>query len=255
MIGCDCAVCRSEDPRDKRMRPSILIELDSGLTLLVDTTPDLRMQALAHRLRRLDALLFTHSHFDHIAGLDETRRFNVLMGTPLPVFGDGPTLEDLARVFSYAFERGKPRGGGVPDLRLWTIGGPFCIAELEIVPVPIYHGTRTILGYRFGGLAYLTDCSGIPDASLALLRDLDTLVLDALRRRPHPTHFNLDQAVAMASRIGARQTLFTHIAHELGHADTCAALPAGMALAYDGLGLEIPHSPFPSPHSPVTINE
>lgn len=239
MIGCDCVVCRSDDPRDKRTRPSIVIELEAGVVILVDTTPDLRTQALAQRLRRLDAVLFTHSHIDHIAGLDETRRFNALSGAPLPVYGDAPTLADIRRIFSYAFEPDKPKGGGVPDLRLWTIGGPFCLAGLEIVPVPIHHGQRIILGYRFGAVAYLTDCSGIPDSSLDLLGGLEVLVLDALRRRPHPTHFNLDQAVAMARRIGARQTLFTHIAHELGHADTCAALPAGMALAYDGQALSV----------------
>jgi phosphoribosyl 1,2-cyclic phosphate phosphodiesterase len=240
MIGCDCEVCRSDDPRDKRMRPSIFIELEHGLTVLVDTTPDLRTQALTHGLRRVDALLFTHSHIDHVAGLDETRRFTAMSRAALPVYGDAPTLADIQRIFSYAFERGKPGGGGVPDLRLWTIGGPFCLAELDVIPVPIQHGHRMILGYRLGGLAYLTDCSGIPESSLALLGGVDTLVLDALRRRPHPTHFNLDQAVGMARRIGARRTFFTHIAHELGHAATCAALPAGMALAYDGLALTLP---------------
>jgi phosphoribosyl 1,2-cyclic phosphate phosphodiesterase len=239
MIGCDCAVCRSDDPRDKRTRSSIAVVLDDGTTTLVDTTPDLRTQALAQGLRRVDVVLYTHSHADHIAGLDEMRRFNVLSGGPIPIYADAPTLADVRRIFSYAFDSGLPRGGGVPDLRLWTIGGPFCLGRQEIVPVPILHGRRSILGFRFGALAYLTDCSAVPDSSFALLRGLEVLVLDALRRRPHPTHLTVDEATDLARRIGAGTTYFTHIAHDLGHAETSAALPAGMALAYDGLRLDI----------------
>jgi len=239
MIGCDCAVCRSEDPRDKRFRPCVFIETDAGQAILIDTPPDLRSQVLASGVRRLDGLLFTHAHMDHVAGLDETRRFNAINGGTLPVFADLATVADLRRIFSYAFDRRRHEGGGVPNLRLWPIGGPFCFGNVEIVPVPIFHGSRTILGYRIGAFAYLTDCSGIPDRSMELLGGLDTLVLDALRRRPHPTHFTVEQAVAMARRIGARRTWFTHIAHELGHAETCAGLPDGMALAYDGLALTV----------------
>ena len=239
MIGCDCLVCRSEDARDKRTRPSIVVELDNGMQVLVDTTPDLRTQALAHNLRRVDALLYTHSHADHVFGLDEIRRFNALGRSAMPIFGDAPTVADVRRIFSYAFDPDAPSGGGRPDLRLWTLGGPFCIGPQEIVPVPIWHGHRLILGYRFGGLAYLTDCSGIPEPSMALLQGLDVLVLDALRRRAHPTHFNVDQAVAMAQRLQARQTYFTHITHDLGHAETCAGLPPGITLAHDGLRIPI----------------
>ncbi|MEZ5320148.1 MAG: MBL fold metallo-hydrolase [Vicinamibacterales bacterium] len=240
MIGCDCPVCRSDDPRDNRTRPSIYLELDDDRRVLVDTTPDLRTQALRHDLRRVDAILYTHAHVDHVMGLDEVRRFNVLSGTPMPIFGDAPTLASIQRAFSYIFHPAAPRGGGVPDLRLWTIGGgPFCLGRQEVVPVPIQHGPWSILGFRLGRFAYLTDCNGIPEASLARLDGLDTLVLDALRHRPHPTHFNLAQATAMARRIGARRTWFTHIAHELGHAETCASLPDGMALAHDGLVVEV----------------
>ncbi len=239
MIGCDCAVCRSTDPRDVRSRPSIVVEGEDGARVLVDTTPDLRAQALRHDLRRIDAILFTHAHADHLMGLDEVRRFNVLMKTPMPVYGDAPTLREVRRAFAYVFESDAPKGGGVPDLRLFPIAGPFCLGRQEVQPVPIRHGQRQILGFRFGRFAYLTDCSGIPDSSLALLGGLDCLVLDALRHRPHPTHFTLGEAIVAARRVGAARTLFTHIAHDLPHADTCAALPAGMALAYDGLGLEI----------------
>ncbi len=239
MIGCDCAVCRSTDPRDKRTRPSIYLELDDDLRVLVDTTPDLRAQALRHEITRVDAILFTHAHADHVMGLDEVRRFNIISRRPMPGFADDRTIADLMRTFAYAFEPGAPKGGGVPDLRLFQIAGPFCLGRHDVTPVPLIHGPWQILGFRVGGLAYLTDCNGVPDSSLALLDGLHTLVLDALRRKPHPTHFTLEQAVAMARRIGAGQTYFTHIAHDLGHAETCAALPPGMALAYDGLTLVV----------------
>jgi phosphoribosyl 1,2-cyclic phosphate phosphodiesterase len=240
MIGCDCAVCTSDDPRDVRCRPSIYVEMADGLRVLVDTTPDLRTQALRHGVRRVDAILLTHAHADHVMGLDEVRRYNALSRQPMPVYADARTLEALRRTFSYIFEPDAPRGGGVPDLRLWTIGGVFSIGRQEVVPVPLRHGPWTILGFRFGAFAYLTDCNGVPDSSLALLDGVQSVVLDALRRRPHPTHFTVDQAVAVARQIGAHRTYFTHIAHDLGHAATCASLPDGMALAHDGLVLDIP---------------
>ena len=239
MIGCDCKVCRSSDPRDQRLRPSIYIECADGTCLLVDTTPDLRLQALRHDLRRVDAILFTHSHADHIMGLDEVRRFNVLNGGAIPAYGDGPTIADLRRVFGYAFDPDLPRGGGIPDLRLSVLHGPCCIGRQEVVPVPIHHGSRMIYGFRLDRFAYLTDCSGIPPASLPLLRGLDVVVLDALRRRPHPTHLSLTQAVALAAELGAATTYFTHIAHDLDHAETSATLPESMMLAHDGLVLRL----------------
>jgi phosphoribosyl 1,2-cyclic phosphate phosphodiesterase len=239
MIGCDCEVCTSDDPRDDRCRPSIYLEMADGTRVLVDTTPDLRSQALRFRIRQVDAILFTHAHADHVMGLDEVRRFNVLTKLPMPIYGDARTLTALRRTFAYVFESTAPKGGGIPDLRLWTIGGPFVIGHQDVVPVPLKHGSWTILGFRFGAFAYLTDCNGIPDASMALLHGVEVVVLDALRKRPHPTHFTIEEAVVTARQIGARQTYFTHIAHELGHAATCAALPAGMALAHDGLVLDI----------------
>jgi len=239
MIGCDCAVCRSDDPRDRRSRPSIYVQTEDGCRILVDTTPDLRTQALREDIRRVDAIVFTHAHADHVMGLDEVRRFNMLSGRPMPMYADAQTLDDIRITFRYIFESDAPKGGGKPDIRLWTIGGAFSLGRQEIVPIPIHHGTRDILGLRLGRFAYLTDCNGIPYASFALLYGLDCLVLDALRHKPHPTHFTLEQAVAMARRIGARQTYFTHIAHDLAHAATCAALPSGMALAHDGLTIEV----------------
>lgn len=239
MIACDCAVCRSTDPRDQRMRPSIVVELADGVSVLVDTTPDLRMQALRCGLRRVDAILYTHAHADHVFGLDDVRRFNAINGSPMPVYAAAGTVDEIRARFGYAFSTAKPEAGGRPQLSLWNLGGRFCFGREEIVPVPIMHGRDGILGFRLGGLGYLTDCSGIPESSMALLEGLEVLVLDALRRRPHPTHFSVDQAVEMAGRIGARATYFTHICHDLGHAETCAALPPGMALAYDGLTLEL----------------
>jgi phosphoribosyl 1,2-cyclic phosphate phosphodiesterase len=240
MIGCACAVCQSTDPRDNRSRPSILLGLSNGATILVDTSSDLRAQALRFGLTRIDAVLYTHSHADHILGLDELRRFNTLQKGPIPLFGDDRTLTDLRRIFSYAFQPMREPGHEyVPQLVPFVLDGPLSVAGTEVRPVPVTHGARTILGFRFGRFAYLTDCCAIPEASWAQLEDLDVLVLDALRERPHASHFSLDQAVAAATRIGARQTFFTHMAHDLGHAATCARLPDGMALAYDGLRLAI----------------
>ena len=234
MIGCTCAVCTSSDPRDARWRPSIYIEADAGPKLLVDTGPDLRMQALRFGVTRVDAILYTHGHADHVVGLDEVRRFNALQRGAIPCYADATTIDEIRGMFSYIFDPRTPKGGGIPDLTFTQIDGPLNVGGTGILPVPVYHGERPILGFRIGRFAYLTDCSRIPESSWPLLEGLDIVVLDALRERPHPTHFSLDEAVAAARRLGARQTFFTHIAHDLGHAATCAKLPPSMALAYDG---------------------
>jgi phosphoribosyl 1,2-cyclic phosphate phosphodiesterase len=251
-IGCDCTVCRSDDPRDRRTRPSILIDLGEEVEraapspiamavryILVDTATDLRMQALAYDVRRVDAIVFTHSHADHILGLDEVRRYNAMQRTSIGCYGDAATLDDLRRVFAYIFDGAPRAGGGIPRLSLFKVGGSFSIGGMEIVPVPLMHGPRPILGYRLGSFAYLTDCNHIPEASWALLEGVRTLVLDALRERPHATHFSVDEAVGVAERIAPDRTYFTHISHDLPHAATCARLPAGVELAYDGLVLDI----------------
>ncbi len=249
MIGCDCATCRSDDPRDTRTRPSILIEdFEPGertsvvadvRSVLVDTSTDLRAQALSRRVRRVDAILYTHSHADHIMGFDEVRRFNMVQRSGIPAYADARTVTDIARTFAYAFNPSTPQGGGLPQVTLSTILGPFMLGRLEVIPVPVMHGQRPILGFRIGSFAYLTDCNMIPESSWPLLDGVRTLVLDALRDRPHPTHFTLSEAVEAARTIGAERTYFTHICHDLPYVATCARLPAGMELAYDGQILEV----------------
>jgi phosphoribosyl 1,2-cyclic phosphate phosphodiesterase len=244
MIGCECATCQSTDPHDKRLRPSVFVET-AGTSVLVDAGPDLREQALRHRIARVDAILFTHGHADHILGIDDVRRFNALMRAPMACYGDADTLVDIQRMFSYVFDPATPKGGGLPQIELRPIDGAFTIGNLEVQPVPLWHGKRPVLGFRFGAFAYLTDCNRLADEAWPLLQGLDVLVLDALRERPHPTHFNLDEAVDTARRIGAARTFFTHMCHDLAHEPTNARLPAGMALAHDGLVLELArHSAF-----------
>jgi phosphoribosyl 1,2-cyclic phosphate phosphodiesterase len=244
MIGCRCDVCLSTDPRDKRLRPSVFITLDDGTAILIDTSADFRAQALTHDITHIDAVLFTHSHADHVFGLDELRRYNVLQRDAIPLYADDRTLTDLRRIFDYAFRQTEGGHEYVPRLRPFLIEGPFCTrgssasgdgASMTIVPVPILHGARSILGYRLGSFAYLTDCSGIPEASYALLAGVELLVIGALRNKPHPSHFTVSEAIDAATRIGASRVFFTHMNHDLGHVATCARLPAGIQLAYDGL--------------------
>jgi phosphoribosyl 1,2-cyclic phosphate phosphodiesterase len=244
-IGCRCAVCLSTDPRDQRTRPSILIDLGAGAGdgdsavrtavryVLVDTSTDLRQQALTRRIDRVDAILFTHSHADHICGLDDIRRYNEMQRSAMPCFGSAETLADLRRIFSYIFMPVQ-QGGGVPKIELFPLGGAFSLGGVEIVPVRVMHGRLPVLGFRVGSFAYLTDCNSIPDQSWRLLAGVKTVILDALRHRPHSTHFSLSEAVDVVSKLGAERAYFTHISHDLGHAETCAQLPPGVELAYDG---------------------
>lgn len=239
MIGCDCEICTSPDPRDTRTRASIVVAYDDETSILVDTTPEFRMQCLACRVQRCDAVLFTHHHADHLTGLDDVRRFNWLQSGPIDCYGLPSTLRRVTQMFDYAFTHDPDYPSAKPHLIAQPIDGVFEICGKRIVPVPLLHGRMPILGFRFGDFAYCTDCSAVPPEAMDLLTGLDVLVLDALRIRPHPTHFNLEQAIECAERIGARQTLFTHIAHELMHEPTNQQLPAGMALAYDGQTVEL----------------
>ena len=250
-IGCDCAVCTSTDPRDRRTRPSILIEVDDGTgsefarsvrSILVDTSTDLRNQALACDVRRVDAILFTHAHADHIFGLDDVRRYNQMQHGAIPCFAGADTVGDLRRIFSYVFDPPVQKGGGIPQLKLFQVEGPFTLGGLEIVPVPLMHGVLPVLGFRIGPFAYLTDCNRIPDASWSLLmRDggVSTVIIDALRHKPHSTHFSVAESLEAVSRLGAARAYFTHICHDLPHAETNTQLPSGVELAYDGLVLTV----------------
>ena len=239
MIGCTCATCRSTDPRDRRLRPSIYIEVAGGARLLVDSSTDLRQQALACGITRVDAVLYTHAHADHILGLDELRRFNMIQKSAIPCYADAQTWVALKRTFFYVFDGMARPGGGIPELEPREINGPFDAAGVRVQPIPLLHGKLQILGFRFGTFAYLTDCSAIPDESWGLLTGVETVVIDALRDKPHPTHFTLGEALAAAGRIEPRRAYFTHMAHDLPHAATCARLPHGVELAYDGLTVDV----------------
>ncbi len=234
MIGCKCATCTSPNPRDKRTRPSVVISY-GATRVLIDTTPELRLQCVAHGVDRIDALVYTHAHADHIMGLDDVRRFNAIAGGPLDVWTDARTYETLSGCFGYAFEAPSPETTLFrPHLVYRPIDGPFQIESVTWTPIRMFHGEMPVLGFRVGNLAYCTDVSRIPEEAFALLEGLDVLVLDALQWKRHTTHFSVEQAMAVAQRVGAKQTLFTHIAHALGHEETNNLLPPNMKLAYDG---------------------
>ena len=234
MIGCHCAVCTSKDPHDQRTRASVVVSR-GGARVLVDTAPELRLQCVAHGVDSIDAVVFTHAHADHVMGLDDCRRFNVVKNGPLDVWADELTHTTLQRCFGYAFAEPSPEQKVFrPYLVPRKITGPFEINGVTWTPIPLMHGDLPVLGFRVGRVAYCTDVSFIPESSYPLLEGLDVLVLDALQRKRHITHFSLEQAVIEAEKIGAKQTLFTHIAHGLAHAETNAELPDDIRLAYDG---------------------
>jgi phosphoribosyl 1,2-cyclic phosphate phosphodiesterase len=234
---CTCAVCTSEDPHDKRLRPSVRLQWD-GASVLIDTSTDLRQQALTHDIDRIDAVLYTHAHADHVLGLDELRLYNWRQKSSIPAYGSSRTLDAVRRTFWYVFDD-DPGESTRPALDLVSVDSPFDLRGRRVVPIPIDHGRLPIYGWRVGGFAYLTDVSHIPADSYALLEDLDVLVLSALRARPHPTHLTVEAAVEQAQRIGAKRTLFTHMGHEVPHAATTRQLPRCVELAYDGLILEL----------------
>jgi phosphoribosyl 1,2-cyclic phosphate phosphodiesterase len=239
VIGCDCDVCQSGDPRDRRTRTSAVVRCDDH-TILIDTATELRAQALANGLRRVDAVLMTHAHADHTGGFDDLRRFNELQQLHLPVYADPGTAAMLRERFAYTFTNVYPFYGGKPDLILHEIEGPFTLFGQEIVPVPVLHGRLPIVGFRFGDLAYVTDAKEIPEQSLDLLRDLDVLVLNALRVRPHPTHLSFDEAVDIVQEVRPKRAFLVHLSHETSHAAAQARLPAGIDVAWDGLTVTTP---------------
>jgi len=233
-IGCQCAVCTSADPRDNRLRPSILVSYQ-GRNVLIDTTPDFRTQALRAGIDHLDAVLFTHAHADHMMGLDDVRPFNFRQRGHIPIYAAPDTMAAIQRCFPYIFD-GATRNTNVPQLDAQVLNGEAIdLFGLPFEPVPIKHGEQTIYGYRFGSAAYLTDHSDIPPGSLEKLRGLDVLFLDALRYKPHPTHSTVDRSIRTAEQLAPRRTYFTHICHDLGHERAESLLPPHIRLAYDGL--------------------
>ncbi len=236
-LGCHCRVCESPDPHDKRTRPSVLLEYD-GRVVVIDTAPDFRGQALRENVQRLDAVVFTHAHVDHVMGLDDVRVFCFRQGGAIPIYADAHCMENIRRIFKYVFDATYP-AGGIPKLEPHVIEGPFDLWGTRLIPLPVFHGELPILGFRFGQTAYVTDFSTIPESTMPLLEGLDVLILAALRHKPHPTHSNVENSLALVERLKPKRTFFTHMAHELGHEETNATLPAGVSLAYDGLKLEL----------------
>jgi len=236
MIGCNCPVCKSADLKDKRLRSSILIQ-SKTTNIVVDSGPDFRCQMLRTNTQKLDAIIFTHPHKDHVAGLDDVRGFNYFMQKPMDIFGNEMTLEVIMREFPYAFAEKKYPGA--PDITLNTLTDKtFQIGDLTIIPVPVWHLHMPVLGFRFGKFTYITDANRIDDKSLELIRGSKVLVLNALRKEKHISHFSLEEAIDLARKLDIPSTYLTHISHQLGkHEDVSKELPEGVYLAYDGLTL------------------
>lgn len=238
-IGCDCAVCHSDDPRDKRLRPSVYVKYgDHGV--LIDTTPDFRQQILRANIKRIDAILFTHSHADHIMGLDDVRPFNFKQGGVIPIYGSAETLDNIRKCFHYIFNDHKTESSRPRLITNIFDSAPVEICGLAFTPIRLFHGKGTVYGFRFGDAAYLTDHSDIPAESMELLQGLDVLFLDALRHRPHPTHSTVERSLQSVEKLAPQRAFFTHICHDLPHAATEEKLPQNVRLAYDGLEITIP---------------
>ncbi len=237
VIGCDCPTCTSSDPNDNRLRSSIVLR-DDQHTILVDCGSDFREQALRYHINRLDVILLTHAHSDHVSGLDDIRIYNWRQGTTIPFYGNKEAFDSLKRRFDYIFAP-MQTGGGIPQVELNEVSQTFECLGLKITPLPVMHGDLPVLGFRFGNFAYITDASEVPKETREKLKGVKYLILNALRYRDHPTHLTVDQAVEIAQEVGAERTWFTHITHDLKHSDVNQHLPEGIRLGYDGLEFNI----------------
>ena len=235
-IGCDCAVCHSSDPHDKRTRPSVLIEY-GGHVVLIDTTPDFREQAIREQITRIDAVIYTHTHADHILGIDDLRPLSFHRPNKIPLYARPEAADFLRNMFRYIFEADY-KFGGIAKLELVDVNGSFELFGVGVTPIAVIHGETEINGYRIGSAAYLTDFSDVPEKSLSQLRDLDILFLDALRHKPHPTHSTVENSLRIVEQLKPKRAFFTHICHDLPHAETNASLPANVRLSHDGMKLE-----------------
>jgi phosphoribosyl 1,2-cyclic phosphate phosphodiesterase len=238
-VGCDCAVCTSSDPHDRRLRPSVMVQWD-GHTVLIDTSPDFRQQAIRECINRIDAVLYTHGHADHVLGLDDVRPLSfprVTGGGKIPLYATANTARALGSIFRYIFDADY-KYGGLAQVEIHTVDGPIDLFGATFIPLVVNHGDYPIEAYRFGSAAYLTDFSSIPEATMAQLEGLDILILDALRHHPHPTHSTLENSLEIAGRLKPKRTFFTHMSHDLPHEATNASLPENARLSYDGLKLE-----------------
>lgn len=237
IIGCACAVCSSTDPRNLRTRPALWIEYE-GKHVVIDTPAEFRLQALRHRIPRLDALLYTHAHADHIFGIDDIRRFNQMQREVIPLYASAETLDSLQNMFGYIFDR-SIQSWAVPKADARPLEGPFDLFGLKVEPLRVWHGRMPVTAFRIGRMAYVTDCSEIPPETMERLQGLDLLILDALRHRPHPTHLSIAEALKIVEELAPRRALFTHLCHEIEHAETEAKLPEHVDLAFDGLTLDL----------------
>ncbi len=237
-VGCSCATCTSTDPRNKRTRCSSLITLDSGENILIDTGPDLRNQALRENIKHVDAVLYTHTHADHLHGIDDLRAFCQIQRKQIPLYAKQDAVAHITQKFGYVL-RDPSDFWEMPVLRIESVAAPFALLGTQVTPIPIMHGKSQIFGYRVGNIAYLTDVSEIPESSFALLQDLDVLLIDCLRETSHPTHINIEQSLACIGRIKAKQSYMIHMTHDLEYTFLTNKLPKGVFVGFDGLKLQV----------------